>query len=61
MNNEVTVVPRKKPSSNPSSAPPGKSKAAKMRAVARGENTAGNAKSEQEVLDSLQSAYVRQL
>ena len=52
--NELTVVPRKKTTSSSTTqqppAPPGKSKAAKMRAVARGENTAGSAKSEQEVL-----------
>jgi hypothetical protein len=51
MHNDVTIVPRKSNPSHPPSAPPGKSKAAKMRAVARGENTAGSAKSEQEVLN----------
>ncbi len=54
MYNELTVVPRKKTASNPGSQPPpapaGKSRAAKIRAVARGENTASSAKSEQEVL-----------
>lgn len=49
--NELTEAPRKKLSSNTASQlPSGKSKAAKMRAVARGENTAGSSsKSEQEV------------
>ncbi|CAB3998610.1 Hypothetical predicted protein [Paramuricea clavata] len=54
MNNEMTVVPRKKPAGNSAAqhppAHPGKSKAAKMRAVARGENTASSGKSEQEVM-----------
>ena len=42
VDNDVTVPSKKKPSANTS-------KAAKMRAVARGENTAANSKMEQEV------------
>ena len=66
MNNEMTVVPRKKPAGNSAAqhppAHPGKSKAAKMRAVARGENTASSGKSEQEVMLKIfrvQSTHVR--
>ena len=54
-------MPRKKQTSNSAAqlppAPPGKSKAAKMRAVARGENTAGAGKSEHEVKISPPNTY----